>query len=190
MLICFLFFLFFIDLNSSGPLKNGWKLLNSDESLHKYSLSLTRFLLSILRSLTSNPSDFIYPLEEDQKVVAIELHAKASLPGSIVKLVHAFCLLLFRQPSIVKSLEKWSCPLLCYFAAQNMREDGSFSDAHHITSELAHWEYLMRATTLYEIYHTANKYPNGILGCVMSVLFNVLNYSYLSDLWIIVTSHI
>ena len=51
---------------------------------------------------------------------------------------------------------QFSCPVQCFIAARSYNEDDTFKSPHSITSTLAQWQFLLRATGLYEAYLNAH----------------------------------
>lgn len=144
--------------------KEGWRALDNNTTLHKYSNTFTKFLLAILRSTTSDLFGYKFPLSEHQLQLITDLSDDITNRKECQVTIHKLLLSIFSAPSVKKISDKWSCPLLCFLAIDNMRDDGSFNEAHHLTSFLAQWEYIMRGIALYESFHTADQYENGILG--------------------------
>lgn len=134
--------------------------------MHKYGLNLTKFLISIIRSLQNSGSEFQYPLTGEQREYAEVLKQCCKDDKEIIPALHQLSLSLFTVPPFEIAIEKWKCNLMCFLALENLREDGSFVQAHHLTSSLAQWEYNIRAVTLYEADRTQKDYETLLLGCV------------------------
>ena len=45
--------------------------------------------------------------------------------------------------------KQFSCPVQCFIAACSYNEDDTFKQASSMTSMLAHWQFMLRATGLY-----------------------------------------
>ena len=102
------------------------------------------------------------------------LYDGAQNGDELVDLIHHLCLILFATPNEELLSGKWSCPLMCYLAVDNMREDGSFNEAHHFTTDLAKWKYAIRNVAFSQAYkkHKLNK---------LSLLEYVF-FSYIKDI--------
>lgn len=108
--------------------------------------------------------EYKFPLRKEQVKLAQDLFNQIEAKGDLQASIHKFSLSLFSTPPISKDINRWKCPLLCYLAVDNLRDDGNFKEAHHLTSILAHWEYIIRGVCLYEAKETASTYENGIIG--------------------------
>lgn len=151
-------------------------MLQNNETLHRYSHTFSKFLIALIRSVITQPIDYKFPMKKEQIKIAQILLSNIEGNLDLQAIIHQFGLSLFSTPPIVKDSNKWSCPLQCYLAVDNLRDDGSFNDAHHLTSSLAHWEYIIRGICLYEANETADTYANGIIGyCYHS--FSISNLS-------------
>ena len=145
-------------------MKQAWRVHENNSTLHKYGLTLAKFLISILRSQNSNNSNYKFPLTDNQIRLASELYACCQSNHLVVPALHALSLNLFSMPPFEIAIDKWQCSLMCYLALDNLHEDGRFTEAHNLTSNLAHWEYIIRAVTLYEAERTKNNYRNSLIG--------------------------
>lgn len=138
--------------------------MHNDETLAKYGSTLAKFLISLLRCTFAVETDFKFPLDTHQTKLAKKLYTLAVKGDNLEEHIQRFALSLLTAPDEQKLSEKWSCSLMCFLAVDNMRDDGGFSEAHHLTSDLANWKYIIRGVALYEAYITAPTYSNGILG--------------------------
>lgn len=134
-----------------------------------------------MRSAITQPVDYKFPLRGEQVMMAKELHCNIEGGHDLNKSIHQFSLSLFSTPPIVQNSNRWSCPLLCYLAVDNLRVDGNFNDAHHITSFLAQWEYIIRGICLYEANETASTCANGIVGYYLHFFSIDFITEYVSD---------
>lgn len=76
-------------------------------------------------------------------------------------LQHLLFSLLFPSNEVLQS-NKWNSPLLCFFAAFNMREDGIFKMPGDCTSPIAMLQFLLRASVLQQAINTAEDYNNSV----------------------------
>lgn len=138
--------------------------MQNDKTLYKYSSTFSKYLIALLRSTVTQPMEYKFPLRKEQVKLAQDLFNQIEAKRDLQASIHQFSLSLFSTPPISKDINRWKCPLLCYLAVDNLKDDGSFKDAHHLTSFLAHWEYIIRGVCLYEAKETASICENGIIG--------------------------
>ena len=150
----------------------AWKVLQNNETLNRYGRTLAKFLISLLRATFASSVDYKFPLDVDQKEKASELFDMAKQTRGFTDCIHSLCVLLFQARSGQKLSDRWSCPLICYLAVDNLKDDGSFNEAHHLTSYLAQWEYIIRGVALYEAFITSTD-EDDILTSVHNI-FNEL----------------
>lgn len=142
----------------------GWSVLQSDDTLQNYGSTFAKFLISLLRCTCAVATEFEFPLDDNQSVLAKQLFTAANKGSELMQHIHRLALSLFSAPNEQRLSERWSCTLMCYLAVDNMRDDGSFNEAHHFTTYLAQWKYIIRSVAFYHANKTADKYTNGLLG--------------------------
>ena len=119
--------------------------------------------MCLIRSLTHNESGYKFPLKDSEKQLVVLIKSKLSSSEHVQESLHLLLLSLLRVPSEQSISQKWTCSLLCYLAVDNLRVDGTFNDAHNVTSSLAHWEYIRRSVALQESYNSVFRFDNDIL---------------------------
>ena len=141
-------------------------MLQNDDTLDRYGRLFAKFLVSLLRSaFGNNVCEYRFPLTEIQRTAGYELYRCAvGKEECLESLVHCFALTVFRAPPVQLLLEKWKCPLMCFLAVDNMQESGSFNEAHHVTTSLAQFKYMIRNVAFYEAYLRAEIHDTGLLG--------------------------
>ena len=145
----------FTDIFFSEEGTSAWKVLQNNETLKRYGITLGKFLISLLRATFTYSIDYKFPLDVNQKQKALELFDMSKRAGDFTDHIHSLCTLLLEAPKGRKLSDRWSCPLLCYLAVDNLKQDATFNDAHNLTTYLAQWEYIIRGVALYEAFITA-----------------------------------
>lgn len=117
-------------------------------------------------------ADFSYPLTGSQTDLVKALHEKAIANvgtdgGEEVKsALHDLTVQLLEKPAAEIAIKKWSCPLTCFLAIDNLRADGSFIDARLLTPKLAQWKYIFRNVAVFEADRTKDGHEQLIVDSI------------------------
>jgi hypothetical protein len=71
--------------------------------------------------------------------------------------------ILVAQPDVLEATG-WTCPLLCYFAAVALRDDGSLIGPETFSGQLAKFKYLVHATGIVDADLKKANHPRGMIG--------------------------
>jgi hypothetical protein len=125
-----------------------------------YTKTLTRFVAACIRSSRRSSQRCRLPLTEDQRKAATSLSRSLekspalidpkNVPIPLLREVQAFFFDCVTKRSPEAEDQQFSCPVQCYIAAYSFNKDNTFKLPHDLTSLLANWQYLLRATALYE----------------------------------------
>jgi hypothetical protein len=83
-----------------------------------------------------------------------------NLHNSIHKL--GLALLETSHPDIARN--EWLCPLHRFLVAYHLKEDNTFPEAKHITSNLSQIQWFFRAVACVEANEHHDKHQNGVIG--------------------------
>ena len=97
---------------------------------------MTAYQLDLVATLSNDLQSCQYPLRD---------HEVESL---VAQLQSLFFSLVTNTNSVVVD-NQFSCPVQCFIAASSYNNDDTFKAPHSITSILAQWQFLLRATGLY-----------------------------------------
>lgn len=150
-------------------------MLKNDLTLQLYGSTFAKFLVSLLRSAFVSKIDYKFPLDENQMAFAKQVYTAARNKSDLEEHIHAFSVSLFKRPPPGRHSQKWLCPLTCYLAVDNLRDGGTFTEAHLLTTYLARWEYVIRGVALFEAKNIASNYEDGLEESIEECWKNMLS---------------
>lgn len=138
-----------------------WKWVETDGAEDAYGRTMTRFISACVRSQsgprTSNNSCKLPLTPEQIKLTAelmncLEINRNQPTEDEMQDLIGHLQSLFFSlttNPPTGARDKQFSCPVQCFIAACSYNEDDTFKLPSSMTSMLAHWQFLLRATGLY-----------------------------------------
>jgi hypothetical protein len=122
--------------------------------------TLTRFIAGCIRSCSRADDSCKFPLTPEQTELATQLlsylqnvHAPlrpADVPDDLVQGLQSLLFACVTRRRITAGDEQFHCPVQCFIASYSYNDDDTFKRPHSMTTLLANWQFLLRATALYE----------------------------------------
>ncbi|KAF9780644.1 hypothetical protein BJ322DRAFT_1112646 [Thelephora terrestris] len=134
-----------------------WQWVESDGAENNYTRTLTRFVAGCIRTHQHPGASCQLPLTTEQQNLTQELCQRinrAQRPQDVTDdLVEGLQSLFFacvtrRSPDAED--KQFQCPVQCFIAAYSYNPDDTFKPPSSMTSLLANWQFLLRATAMYQ----------------------------------------